>query len=97
MHANWRFSGPERTSVNMASKASGTKLAEHLVDGSGPFLTGEALWKSLGFPSAAAFRKAKQRGRLGVHVFKLPDRSGTFAFTQDVAEWLRAIDEEKCM
>ena len=89
MHDNWRFSGSERKSDNMASKASGTKLAEHLVDGSGPFLTGEALWKSLGFP--------KERGRLGVRVFKLPDRSGTFAFTQDVAEWLRAIDKEKIM
>ena len=97
MHDNWRFSGSERKSDNMASKASGTKLAEHLVDGSGPFPTGEALWKSLGFPSAAAFRKAKERGRLGVRVFKLPDRSGTFAFTQDVAEWLRAIDKEKIM
>ncbi|WBY18018.1 hypothetical protein PF049_14150 (plasmid) [Erythrobacteraceae bacterium WH01K] len=73
---------------------SGTQLADALLDGSGPFLTGTALWKALGFPSAAAFRKAKARGGVGVRVFKLPGRSGTFAFTEDVAEWLRAIDKE---
>ena len=81
--------------MSLAPEASGTQLAEQLIDKSGPFLTGKALWNALGFPSAAAFRKAKQRGRLGVRVFKLPDRAGTFAFTEDVANWLRAIDGEK--
>ena len=81
----------------MACKVSGTKLADALLDGSGPFVTGTALWKALGFPSAAAFRKAKARGGVSVRVFKLPGRSGTFAFTLDAAVWLRAIDEEMSM
>ena len=97
MHANRRMSGSKGNCETMTSKTSGTELAEQLLDGSGPFLTGSALWKSLGFPSSAAFRKAKARGNVGVRVFKLPGRNGTFAFTKDVADWLHAIDEETPM
>jgi hypothetical protein len=91
------MSGSKGNCETMTSKTSGTELAEQLLDGSGPFLTGSALWKSLGFPSSAAFRKAKARGNVGVRVFKLPGRNGTFAFTKDVADWLHAIDEETPM
>lgn len=75
----------------------GASLADDLVTGSGPFLSGTALWRSLGYPSSAAFRQAKARGKLEVKVFNLPQRRGTFAFTREVADWLRKLDQEEPM
>jgi hypothetical protein len=75
----------------------GARLAEELLRSSGPFLSAGTLWRVLGFPSSGAFRQAKARGRLGVKVFKLPKRRGTFAYTDDVANWLRALDTEAPM
>lgn len=69
-----------------AEKAARRLLAEH-----GPLLNGKELWQTLGFRSSAAFRQAKLRDVIGVPVFSLPDRRGTFAFTADVADWLRKV------
>lgn len=77
--------------------AHGNKLAEDLLRSSGPLLPTDALWRALQFPSSAAFRQAKARGRLNVKVFKIPGRRGTYAFTQDVADWLRNLDREAPM
>lgn len=75
----------------------GAVCADQLVEGHGPLLSGEDLWRSLGFRNSAAFRQAKLRGQLNVRVFSLPNRRGTFAFTHDVADWLRSLDEEAPM
>ena len=80
--------------MNASDKAQGDALAEELLDTSGPLLSSTALWRTLGFPSSAAFRQAKARGELNVKVFKIPRRRGTFAFTRDVAQWLRSLDRE---
>jgi hypothetical protein len=77
--------------------AHGNRLADELIRSSGPLLPTQALWRALLFPSSAAFRQAKSRGRLQVKVFKIPGRRGTFAFTEDVAEWLRSLDREAPM
>ena len=74
--------------------AQGARLADELLKSSGPLLTRDDLWRTLGFVSSAAFRQAKARGQLGVKVFKVPERRGTFAFTSDVADWLRKLDKE---
>jgi hypothetical protein len=79
------------------TSAHASKLAEELICSSGPLLPTDALWRALQFPSSAAFRQAKARGRLHVKVFKIPGRRGTFAFTEDVAEWLRNLDGEEPM
>lgn len=71
-----------------------TELANKLIEENGPFISGETLWKTLGYPSAAAFRQAKSQGRLDVRVFKLPNRRGNFAFTHEVAEWLQKVAKE---
>lgn len=75
----------------------GARYADELVEQSGPLLSGKALWQALGFSGSPAFRQAKARGQLDVRVFKLPGRRGTFAFTSDVAEWLRKLDGEAPM
>jgi hypothetical protein len=54
----------------------------------GPVLGGAALYRALGFPTAAAMRQAFSRGKVPVPVFDIPDRRGRFALTRDVAIWL---------
>lgn len=70
---------------------SGPAVGGDLAGLHGPLMSGRALWRALGFTSAAAFRQAKLRRRLSVRVFSLPERRGTFAFTQDVEGWLNAL------
>lgn len=71
----------------------GEALAQQLVRMHGPLLSGEALWRNLGFPNSDAFRQAKARGRLEVPTFKLPGRRATFARTRDVADWIEKLKE----
>jgi hypothetical protein len=54
----------------------------------GPLMGGDALWKALGFASAAAFRQAKRRGHVTVPLFTLPKQRGLFALTREIADWL---------
>jgi hypothetical protein len=54
----------------------------------GPLLTGAVLRNALGIPSATAFKRAWERGHLGVHTFRVPHRRGRFALARDVADWL---------
>lgn len=56
----------------------------------GPVVGGNALSKALGYRTQAAFRKAKQRGRLPVRTFEVEGRRGRFAATSDIAAWLWA-------
>lgn len=63
-------------------------LADRLISRFGPTLGGQDLYTALGFKTYAAFHRSRQRGELGVHVFKLPCRRGWFALTDEVAKWL---------
>lgn len=56
----------------------------------GPVVGGNALSKALGYRTQAAFRKAKQRGRLPIRTFEVEGRRGRFAATSDIAAWLWA-------
>lgn len=56
----------------------------------GPVVGGNALSKALGYRTQAAFRKAKQRGRLPIKTFEVEGRRGRFAATSDIAAWLWA-------
>lgn len=51
-------------------------------------LGGAALYRALGFPTAAAMRQAVARGRVPVPLFDIENRRGRFALTRDVAHWL---------
>ncbi|MBL4882159.1 MAG: hypothetical protein JKX82_12755 [Oleispira sp.] len=66
----------------------------------GPILSDERLANCLGYPSIGAFRKAVSRKTVPITVFSIPNRSGKFALTKDVAGWLvtqriNAMKEEK--
>lgn len=69
-----------------------TELAHEIEHGlherHGPVLSGAALYRALGFPTAAAMRQALSRGQLSVPVFDIANRRGRFALTRDVALWL---------
>lgn len=69
----------------------------HLVELHGPLLSGEALWRTLGYSSADAFRQAKSRGKLPVRTFKLAGRRAIYARTSDVASWISTLGEEASM
>lgn len=68
------------------------KLAQEIEHGlherHGPMLGGAALYRALGFPTAAAMRQAVSRGRVPVPLFDIEGRRGRFALTLDVALWL---------
>jgi hypothetical protein len=68
------------------------KLAQEIEQGlherHGPMLGGAALYRALGFPTAAAMRQAVSRGRVPVPLFDIENRRGRFALTRDVALWL---------
>ena len=72
----------------------GDELFDELLSKHGPLITGEDLWRTIGFTSAAAFRQAKVQERLDLPVFSLPNRRGTYAFTKHVAGWLRNLAKE---
>lgn len=71
----------------------GEQVAKELLAKHGPLITGEDLWKTVGFTSSTAFRQAKAQGRLDLPVFSLPNRKGTYAFTKHVAQWLKNLAE----
>ena len=68
-------------------------IREELEREHGLVVGGKALWKSLGYPSSAAFRRAHERGQLPIQVFKIPYRRGAFALARHVARWLAGVLE----
>lgn len=53
----------------------------------GEFVPPQALWKELAFATPASFRKALSQKRVGVYVFEIEGRRGSFARALDVARW----------
>lgn len=53
---------------------------------------GAALWKLLGYPTAAAFRQAAFKGRVPIRLIKIPGRRGHFAFARDVSQWVSEVE-----
>lgn len=72
----------------MAATQLARSIEMDLLEQYGSLLTGDALRRSLGFPSMAALHKAIQRNLLPVPIFQLKDRRGRFALAKDVAFWL---------
>lgn len=69
-------------------EALASELEDDLVDRYGLMLGSNALSRELGYASHEAFRKAKQRGRIEVPLFDVPNRRGSFALTKEVATWI---------
>jgi len=86
---------PSATMRDMRNKSSIAKKFRSVADLislleilHGPFMSGRALWRTLGYPSGAAFRQAARRDQLPVETFRIPHRRGRYARTVDVAHWL---------
>lgn len=59
-----------------------------------PLLGGNELFRSLGYPTAAAFRQALRRGQIPIDVFSIPNRRGKFALRADFNRWLMSLKSE---
>lgn len=68
--------------------ALASELEVALRDRYGLMVGSTALWRELGYSSYEAFRKAKQRGRIEVPLFDVPNRRGSFALSREVANWI---------
>lgn len=75
-------------------KPDESDLSKSMLKQYGPLLTGEDLWKSLGYKSWASFSRAVRSGTVGVRVFNVEGRKGRFALTTDVASWLAKIGDK---
>lgn len=63
----------------------------------GPRMSGERLWKALGFKSRRSFERAAQEGRLMVRLYPFTEGRGRFAKTVEVARqvWSELADRKK--
>lgn len=68
-----------------------------LLDRYGALMHAHDIEKALRYPSAAAFRMARMRGKIELPMFPLPGRRGLFAHTEDVAVTITRLfpSEEK--
>lgn len=51
-------------------------------------LSGDSLWKSLGFNNVRAFQRARERGQLSLPMYPAPGTRGVFAYAEDVKQYL---------
>lgn len=64
------------------------RLEDRLTRLLGAIIGGRDLQRSLGFSTPTSFRRAYERGNVGVHTFQIRGRRGRFALARDVANWL---------
>lgn len=64
------------------------RIRSNLVHRYGALLSGEPLYRSLGFSSVAAFRQAKSKKQIPVTLFEIEHKRGSYALPEDVAIWL---------
>jgi hypothetical protein len=82
------------TSQSDAERILFNEVARDLVSAHGHLLTGEALWRALGFRSRATFQRAKAARTLGVTLFPMHEGRGHYALTRDVARYLARLRVE---
>lgn len=71
-------------------------MKDELLEYYGPLIGGEDLRNMLGYKTASTFNRAKRLNLIGVKIFEIPNRRGTFALTRDVADWLKSISSTEC-
>lgn len=81
-----RASIPPKASKNCGAKEAAF-IAERLAE-FGSRMTGEQLWKALGYKSRRTFERAARAGRLGVPLYASIERRGRYAKTVDVARYV---------
>lgn len=78
----------------MSNSDKYSDLADQMVKQYGPILGGTELRNVLGFKAASTFNRAKRLNLIGVHIFQLPNRRGSYALTADVADWLNRMSKQ---
>lgn len=71
------------------------RLRRSLSERYGEIVGGAELATVLGFRSADTLRKAITNNTLNLKTFPVPGRQGRFALTEEVADWLISLREEK--
>lgn len=77
-----------KTDDEITVKELASQLEEDLLKLHGPIMTGEPLFKALGYISKDAFRQSIKRGTVPIKIFSMEKRRGKFALSKDVAEFL---------
>ncbi len=64
------------------------QLEKDLISEYGILISGNYLYRLLGFPSKAAFRQGISKKQIHVPIFRLENRRGRHALAKDIAKWL---------
>lgn len=70
-------------------------MNDELLEHYGPLIGGVELRNMLGYKAASTFNRAKRLNLIGVKIFEIPNRRGSFALTKDVADWLQSISSSE--
>lgn len=63
-------------------------LKSRMFEKYGPTITGDDLYQMVGFETYEAFHRAKKLNQFSLKVFKLENRRGWYALTEELAEWI---------
>lgn len=77
----------------MSNSDNCREMKDALLKQYGPLISGLDLRSILGYKAASTFNRAKRLNLVGVHIFKLPNRRGSFALTKDVVDWLNNVSQ----
>jgi len=80
----------------MRTSDKSPEMKDELLKLYGPLIGGMDLRNLLGYKAASTFNRAKRMNLIGVKIFEIPNRRGSFALTKDVADWLQSISSAEC-
>lgn len=80
----------------MRTSDKSPEMKDELLKLYGPLISGIDLRNLLGYKAASTFNRAKRMNLIGVKIFEIPNRRGSFALTKDVADWLQSISSAEC-
>lgn len=63
-------------------------LKSRMFEKYGPTITGDDLYQMLGFETYEAFHRARKLNQFSIKLFKLENRRGWYALTEELAEWI---------
>ena len=66
-------------------------IESDLVTKHGELMSGDDLWRALGYGSKRSFSRAVVSNTVPLLIFELANRRGRFARTRDVARWLASL------
>jgi len=80
----------------MTSSDKYTEMKNKILQQYGPMVGGQDLRRLLGYKAASTFNRAKRLQLIDFPIFKIPNRRGSFALTEDVIDWIHKTSESNC-